>query len=1158
MTGEKIKELFQIQGRFFRSTHLERDFDDPSALEGYILTEHIENSIQRLASGLAIHSGHRSWRITGDYGAGKSSFALLLAHLFSEKNINLPPTLQKVIDFNTLGIVQPQLLPILITGSREALAVGLLRALKTALVATDCRQDQVVQIIDRIQNHLENASTAGISDGAVLEVVQEVLKWVTSNRNDTGLLIIIDELGKYLEFAAYYPKQQDVYLLQKLAETAARSGNKPIFIVGVLHQGFNAYIDQLPRSTINEWEKVAGRFDEILFNQPLEQTTNLVAHALNTRHDQLPQYLIDQARSIMEKTLSLGWYGPTVSHQNLLDHAAHIYPLHPTVLPVLVKLFSRFGQNERSLFSFLFSNEPFALQAFAEQQIIGAGCFYRLHNLYDYVRATFGHRLSAQSYRSHWNLIDSLIESFHTEHEVSLQILKTVGLLNLLDTQNLLASPEVIALAVSTDGTDEANKTSIEKLLRALKERYVLYSRGVAGGYCLWPHTSVNLEQAYLDSERSVPPVQRVSSLVRQYLETRSLVARRHYIKTGNLRYFDVRYLPVSELATIGEIDIAPADGCIVIALCETEEEHQAALSFAQSDILKDRPEILLAVPTPLYHLANLIREMQRWQWIAEKTPELNSDRYAAQEVSRQITAAQRALERHLQKTIGLQTNSGQMELQWFQQNQHIEIRNSRDLLTRLSDMCDEIYVQAPHISNELVNRHTLSSAAAMARMLLIGRIFEYPSEPRLGMDATKKPPEMSMYLSVLKNSGLHQEIDGIHVFLEPENDPRNVRPALQCIKRILEEKPNSRIKITEIFAQLRRPPYGVRDGLIPILLAVFAIIHRQHIAFYEDDRFLLDIDGFAFRRLIKAPETFEIQFCEIIGVRVELFHQLLEIVAASSLKTQVDVLDVVRPLAKFAANLPQYTQRTKKLSTHTQKVRFALFNTHEPATLIFNQLPEACGFAPFDTDESVDGQEVQRFTSALKNALDELRVAYFKLQNRMQTAIIEAFGVSGSLEAVRDTLSNRAANILALIQEPRLKAFCLRLRDHDLANPAWLESLGSFLCSKPPTKWQDNDEEIYHQELTQLCARFQRVESIAFRTNEVTPFQTAFHLALTASDGLEVDQVFYISEEEAGKAESLEIEIIELLRQNGRVGLLAASRAFWNILSEQKQQPNG
>jgi hypothetical protein len=47
-------------------------------------------------------------------------------------------------------------------------------------------------------------------------------------------------------------------------------------VVCLLHQGFNAYAEQLAHATQREWEKIAGRFEEILFQQPLDQVALLV------------------------------------------------------------------------------------------------------------------------------------------------------------------------------------------------------------------------------------------------------------------------------------------------------------------------------------------------------------------------------------------------------------------------------------------------------------------------------------------------------------------------------------------------------------------------------------------------------------------------------------------------------------------------------------------------------------------------------------------------------------------------------------------------------------------------------------------------------------------------------------------------------------------
>ena len=432
MTLPNISELFRTQKRFLRSAHLERDFRDPTALEGYIITPEIQRTFVRLGSGLDAKSGQRAWRITGDYGSGKSSFALLLAHAFAGKESNLPPQIRRSIDLGALKRSRSKLLPVLITGSRDRLALALLRGLAQAL--EDNFEDRAnLRCLSEIQSVLQNHPQPP-TDGQVLAILRDANSDVIARNQATGLLIIIDELGKFLEFSALHPERQDIFFLQELAELSARSGNEPLFTVGLLHQGFHAYADLLSQSAQREWEKVAGRFEEVLFDQPLEQVIYLIGAALNVDEEMFPRGWASKSTVSMRAAIDYGWFGPAPPITSLTTAARTIYPLHPTIIPVLVKLFSRFAQNERSLFSFLLSGEPFGLQGFS-QTPASAGSLFRIHHLYDYASATFGHRLSAQSYRNHWNHIDSLVRSFPSTNDVELAVLKTVGLLSAVESK---------------------------------------------------------------------------------------------------------------------------------------------------------------------------------------------------------------------------------------------------------------------------------------------------------------------------------------------------------------------------------------------------------------------------------------------------------------------------------------------------------------------------------------------------------------------------------------------------------------------------------------------------------------------------------------------------------------------------------------------------
>ena len=1115
------------------------------------MTDFTRSCLAQVVNGLKPGSGQRAWRMTGDYGSGKSSFALLLAHWFAGRQRVFPQEIREAVDFRQFGVTQPRFVPVLVTCSRQALGTSILNALHQTITQI-YRGRAKINLVREVQRLLETKQEP--TEDQIFKLVLGVHSRIVADSKGKGLILIVDELGKFLEFAALHPQRQDVFLLQRLAEAASRSGTHPFFIISLLHQGFNAYSDVLDQSAQREWEKISGRFEEIVFNQPVDEIANVITSALNVRTKGIPKTESLELRQAMKQTIALGWFG-SASTKSLSSLVTRLYPLHPTVLPVLIRTFRRFGQNERSLFSFLLSNEPFGLQAFSEQNL-RAGNLYRLHNFYDYVRIHFGRRLAVQSYRSHWNLIDSVVESFATEDELQVNVLKTVGILNLINDGDLLPNEESVVLALA--GFHETDKGQVRNTLRTLhRDRRVLYDRGLARGLCLWPHTSVDLEKAYDNARRGVDDSKRVAGFIKASLDSRPLVARRHYIETGNLRHFDVCYCSVQELSGLFERHLTDADGLIIVPLCETPTERKTALAFAKEPPFNQRSNWLVAVPRPLNNLASLVQEVQRWEWVSTNTVELNADKFAREEVSRQKAAARLQLEKRIQSYIGFKQFNGQMLLEWFHEGRPLDVKDSRDLLSTLSRIFDNVYDCAPRIHNELVNRRNLSSAAAAARMRLIERMFTDAGTESLGMIPAKKPPEMSMYLSVLRNTGLHYVRENTWRIGEPNDDVDKECKVLLTLRRIREivlNEPDSRVNVAMLFAELRKPPYGVRNGLIPLLLAVFAITHEKDVAFYKDGTFLRELGGETMLLLTKAPERFDIQYCKIEGVRAELFQRLVNVLDVKSPeRREFELLDVVKQLCVFVAQLPTYVLNTKKLSVTTRAVRDAILGAREPVKLLFIELPEACGFEPIRGEVS-SGEIVPAFVETLKAALDDLKAAFPELQERLRKECRAAFELPGNFQQFRTALSARSESMLLAVTEPKLRAFCLRLIDDSLPESDWLESIASYLAIKPPSKWHDREEEVFTHELARYAAKFHRVESIAFPGSKSLKNSVGVRVAITQADGVEHEQVVHYTANEEDQLQDLQKQFERLLTKDRRLGLAAASRAIRASMAQEEK----
>ena len=73
-----LADHVRILPRFARSANLERDAGRSQPLEGYIVTPRGLEAVDRILTVAAAQQAGGAWSLTGPYGSGKSSLALLL------------------------------------------------------------------------------------------------------------------------------------------------------------------------------------------------------------------------------------------------------------------------------------------------------------------------------------------------------------------------------------------------------------------------------------------------------------------------------------------------------------------------------------------------------------------------------------------------------------------------------------------------------------------------------------------------------------------------------------------------------------------------------------------------------------------------------------------------------------------------------------------------------------------------------------------------------------------------------------------------------------------------------------------------------------------------------------------------------------------------
>lgn len=1133
---KKTSELFHVRSAFLRSVNVALDYEDSNSSREYVVTGFVRELFGHLSYALRTNSTERAWRITGDYGSGKSAFALCFARLARGDRSIIPAELVPLISKGN------RLEPVLVSGAPEPLEKSIRKGLanlrarvaRSVPRALKSQSEGPAALVELIDDHISFLKEKGIADGIVL---------------------ILDELGQNLHHAAQHPSVGDISLLQTLGEKADRSRKNPLVVLALLHQGLGTYSVDLDLAARREWEKVAGRFKEVIFAQPIEQVAMLVSEMLGVRVADLPHSTIIDAERGMKQAAAGGLYGAAAGDAFLAEIAPRLYPLHPTVFPLLVRLLRRFGQNERSLIGFLSSHEPHGFREFAETHLVG-DAFFRVPNLYDYFKTNLAGSL-ANGQAANWEVIDATVGQAHDLGEPAVAILKTVGLINLINDPSIAATEAVVRAALA--------QVDIDSTIRNLRDSSsLIHERGSTKGLALWPHSSVNLDNALEKAEEALSSQPVSARAVASLLSSRAVVARRHYIETGNLRHFLVSYLDATTFheALRSRLPEAPtADGQIIVVLPNDEREMESVLASLRENRDSLGQLVLIGVSSPVTRATETVRDLRRWEWIKQNLRDLAGDAYGRNHVNREIRRCLTKLEKDLYHLVQLRSGDARAGvITWIDRAGLVNGSPTKGILPYLSERCRKVFSECPKVPNELINRRVTSSAASKARSILIEAIATAGDRENLGFDPSKNPPEFSIYLSVLAAGRLHVKTTTGWHFRSAKalavDDPLNLAPSLIKIHEILVAADTIRCPVPKIFDALRSPPFGVRDGLLPLLLAVYLAGQWDQTALYEDGTFVEKPGANVFQRLTKEPEAFDLQHCSVRGVRRELFNRVASLLGFQA-TDKPDVLQIVRPLMVFAARLPEYSLYTERqLAAASRQVRKELLNSREPATLLFSDLPRALSFKEFAAEHSkARTQDAVNFAEALNVAVLDLRQSYPRLIDRLTGAVLTSFRFRGSVREFREQFLLRIKAVDHAITDPELRVFASRVGDPALGDREWTESIATYLLRKPPERWRDSDEDEFHNRLAAFAGRFIRAEAAGFNGKVLDPekVRRAVRLTLTRPDGREVDRVIHWSVGEDQDIERATKELRQLMKQLGPSGMAAAAQYVWESLQDLK-----
>ncbi len=1130
-----------INAHYTRSINLERDVQSSAVVEAYIPTSRAVQTFERIALSLSLDESPRAWSLVGPYGSGKSSFAVFLTHLLGGKEKSSSQLAYRVLQDSELGskLISPYqkltensegYLTITLTGNSESLSRALLSALAEQTAAVWAKKNgPAPAVISEIQQAAESTET--LSSRVIVKLIAK-LQDNLSRIGYAGLFIVIDELGKFLEYEVRHNGTQDIYLLQEIAEHAQKQHAAKLGIVVLLHQAFEQYARSLGESLRNEWSKVQGRFESIPFLESAEQTLRIVSAAIKQNFsDQEMVHIANNSNEYVQILFSSQALPASLNKEDAVALFQACYPLHPISALVLPILCQKIAQNERTLFSYLGSKEQHGFQE-SFSRCAEVSDWIEPWEIYEYFILNQPAAISDHFTHRRWAEVVTAVERLGDAEVNDIKLLKTIGLLNIIGAQGgLKASKELISICLPTA---EAVNHAIDKLINCSVIQY----RKFNAEYRVWQGSDFNLDE-HVHEERSKLGYFGLAEALNQRHALQPIVARRHTIENGALRYF-VPYF--TDAATYSQIK-ASNEARLIFFLAESKQDeeifHQQAISHISAlDI------IVLCRQGDQFR--EKIAETLALEAVQKNAQALHTDPIAKREFSDRYAAAWSAEQR--QTAYLLETpNLGE----WYYQATLLNVRNKRDLQQALSNILAKVYKYSPRVANELINRDNPSSQANAAKNKLISAMLNHANKHGLGFE--KFPPEKAIYLAVLKASKLHRKNnEGIWTFTAPDSttyteDPCNYYPVWQHIERFLHSTEKTPKSLVELNKELMSPPYGIKLGVLPILYVAVILANQEELAIYQNKVYKPSFTEEMAEHFLKRPDEFTFQHFKISGINASVFKEYSSALFADG--ELRGVLAIAKPLAKFLDALPEYTQKTGHLSKPAIAVREGFKLSKSPVNLLSQDIPKALGFDVKNSQNAEDS--VAGLAEALREIVKELKYCFSHLKKEMLALCAQALHTdkSISLPELRKIASGRYHCLEQYtIDKDGLRAFILRLTQKKGSDEEWFDGLLTFLGQKPIEKWHDAERSIAEYRLAEFSHKLDDLEKlrIHFQTVEKhTPEDFDVYLLRSVKKGaLDKDEVVAVTQAQHQAINQTRQQVTELLSGLGDKELALAALA--------------
>ncbi len=1039
-------QLIRFSPRFQRAVHLRYDLGNNEAIDRYIPTISAVQALESILRGTHPEATQRAHVLHAAFGSGKSLFAVCLAALL-EKRAELRGVNEHLVDRITqvdphTGQVVQQLigddtrfLPVVLSGNEGDFATAVTHALTRALgnaglenIQPRTRFEAALKTLEKWRNDYpdalvaferilieeENVSLSHLSDklynhdSPAFEVFAELYPRVTAGAafdqfaeqspelvfrdvaeaingyGFTGIVVLWDEFGRYLEGRTTQAFGGEAALLQNFAETSNYSGQAQIHLILFTHKELQSYASNLPKAYQQEWSRIEGRFQRHNVSSDPLVAYRLVSSAIEHTDS-----------AALENILS------TTSADNLvaISHDSHLFPsfdpseirqliyatfpLHPLTVFALVRLSNKVAQNERTMFTFLTIDEPNSLQRIVQYLDEEEDIFARPNYLWDYFEDAIRADIGIGGAHRFWSGVAHALDKIAEDDVLSQAVVKTLGVLLIAaDQTSVRPTTEMLVWAI---GSEE-----VRTVLENLRRRKAIINRKIDGYWTFTSGSDLDFEQKLAEVlERTNPTPLQLRRLLENLVSPPNVLARRYNQERAITRYFTGLYRWAYELEDapwdVQIQQLENTDGLAVYVLAMDE------LNLADArHLVSEHPRVIYVHPDrPMSHLIDALRELfALYELTNDSLLKQHDDRNRIQrELDWMIEDAQTRLEREIGSLIDPRIGRSI----WITASQgfaHCYQVVDTSYPTRIvSDICEQVFSATPIFNSEGLNKQKPTTQQVRASQKLIDALFSQDLSPTLGLEGYG--PEVLARDSLLVIPGILRENEEKQWQIScPENNPLLSEIWAKIDDYLKRTREIGAQPITPLIDLLVAPPFGIRLGVLPVMVASVLREYLRVTTIRKDKRALFPITGELITDIIINPSAYTIEIGEWNDLMERLWRAILSGFGSHIHESEYQLQPLtLLPIAliRWLQSQSQFCRQTQKIGSDAIQFRdlIRLAQT-EPAQVLFEKLPELLHVND-DTLQEEIVSSLDSLTTAISNA-------YLDLQRRLDMYSIQEF----------------------------------------------------------------------------------------------------------------------------------------------------------------------